>query len=128
MPYNINWQEQGIVTKWSGAANSKELIQFLEEMQSNPNFDRLRFSVHDYIQCAQIVFDEDDMDVVGALDGAGSRINPRIKVAIIADQEELREMVIGYKRLGLTPYETRIFHNTTDAYEWINSLGYKLEL
>ena len=127
MSFEISWYKNGIVTNWSGTASSKEIIQFLNEIQSSPNFDYLRFSLHDYTQCDEIKFDPDDMDYVGALDAAGAASNPNIKVGIVAQNPELLEMVNNYKRLKLTPYETKIFDNLNDAAQWLIAKGYKLD-
>ena len=128
MSFKIDWLKHGIFTKWSGTATSKEIITFLETIQSNSKFDHLQFSIHDYLDCKQISFNPNDMDYVGALDKAGSEINPRIKVAIIANHQELIEMVAGYKRLALSPYDTEIFDDLSKAKKWLESFEIVVDL
>jgi hypothetical protein len=127
MPFEISWLSQGIITHWTGIAHSREVVKFIENIQSNPKFDDLKFSIHDYLRCEKIVFDENDMDYVGALDKAGAETNPNIKVAIIAKHPEVIAMVRGYKRLELTPYETEIFDDLNHVVNWLGSLGLSIE-
>lgn len=123
MAYEINWVNGGVITRWLGCCNSKEIIQFLHELHGDPRFDEVRFSVHDYLKCDEIVFSQNDMDIVGSLDKVGAISNPKLRIAIIAEKPELVEMVGNYKRLELSPYEIKLFSNAGDAEMWFNGFS-----
>lgn len=122
MAYKIEWIGKGIITKWSGSTGSREILQFLKEIHSAPGFEKIRFSIHDYLHCEEISFDSREMDIVAGLDSAGSRTNTNCQVAIVGQQSVIAKMIEAYKRLGLNTYEHELFEDINEALQWAESI------
>lgn len=120
MAYTITWADRGVITRWSGESSAQEIIRFLNELHRSPHFDDLRYSLHDYRQCEDILFDPDAMEEVAALDRAGAISNPRIRVAIVADTPKIVALMDAYLAAELSPYPLQLFANMHDARHWLD--------
>lgn len=126
MAYKVYWKKQGVLTEWLNQSTSKELISLQKEVQSNQRFDSLRYSIHDYRNCDQIIVDPDDMDEAAALDSAAALTNQKIVVALIATHPKVVEMMGGYLRLELSPFPIKLFTDTSKALKWLRGFGIEI--
>lgn len=119
MPYKTIWENNGAFTKWWGHSTSAELVEFLQRGQATPDFERIRYSIHDFSECESFSHDKCELEFVAALDGAGERTNPRIKIAVVAMRSDVIEMIHVYEQTMLSPYPLRIFSSVADARAWV---------
>ena len=48
MSYEIDWQDKGQITRFTGHVTGAELVRYLEEVAADPRFDDIRFSITDW--------------------------------------------------------------------------------
>lgn len=121
MPYTTTWEKVGVLTKWYGHSTSAELANFMQEGQVHPNFDSIRYSIHDFTECESFLHEEDIVEYIAALDGAGAVTNPRIKIAMVAPSRDVLDAINVYKESMLSPYPIRTFATTAEARIWLES-------
>lgn len=122
MPYKTIQEEHGLLTKWWGHATTSELIQMQEQAHASPEFDRNRYSIHDFGECNHFDCFPGDIDFSAAIDGAASISNPKIKIAVVAANQVVFEMVNAYMGAGLSPYPLRFFPSMREARAWAISI------
>ncbi len=119
MPYSISREKSGLLTKWWGSASNSELIQMQQYLHAHPDFELLRYSLHDLSECDYFAWSHDEAAVSSALDGAASRTNPRLKIAIVGANSEVLKSIDAYMNIGLSPYPLRIFAFMDEARVWV---------
>jgi hypothetical protein len=119
MPYESIWEKSGLFTRWWGQASSAELHQMQEKAHAHPNFDLIRYSLHDFSECERFSYSQDDVAYSAAIDSAASLTNPQVKIAIVAANEEVVEAVREYLKAKMSPYPLRFFNSVEEARAWI---------
>ena len=119
MPYAIIHEAQGILVKWRGHASSADVVRMQEQAHANPNYERFRYSIHDFSECVGFSCDLADMEYSAAIDAAAARINQRVKVAVVTNLPEVLQAAQAYWDNGLSPYPIRTFSTLEDARTWV---------
>jgi hypothetical protein len=118
MPFKTTREPNGLLTEWWGHSTNAEMVQMQEQVHRDPDFDSVRYSIHDFSKCERFVPSEDDTEYSAAIDGAASIGTKLLKIAIVAANAGVSEMVGHYMRLGISPYPVRYFASLQEAREW----------
>ncbi len=119
MPYELISEEKGLLTKWWGKVTSSEMIQMQEQVHAHPEFENLHYSIHDFSKCDYFACNKDDIEYSAAIDGAASKTNNQILIAVVSSNPEVLEAVYAYVGCGLSPYPVRAFLFMEDARAWL---------
>lgn len=120
MPFKTTWESHGLLTEWQGHATNAEMVLMQEQVHCHPNFDAVRYSIHDFSKCESFAPSVYDVEFSAAIDGAASRTNKLLRIAIVAANAGVLEMVSRYIDTGLSPYPVKFFATLQYAREWIN--------
>lgn len=118
MPFNSAWEGRGVLTTWTGHATGDELVAYLLAGQANPEFDNVRYSLHDFTACTGTEFSSESIEILAALDAAGASSNPHIRIAVVADRADVLAMVREYIGTALSPYPVQVFPSLEAARAW----------
>lgn len=121
MPFQSIWEPRGVITVWTGCATGDELLTYISTGQRNPLFDNVHYSLHDFTACTNTEFSFASIEELAAMDSAGARTNPHIKIAVVTDRSDVIAMVGNYIGTELSPYPVRIFPTLKAAREWLVS-------
>ena len=119
MPYQTIWEKGGIYVAYSGQTSDEEVARFAEEGQADERFMDLRYVLHDFLNCTGATFSTPRMRELAAIDSAAAVSNPRIKIAVVADREDVLAMVLAYLGAGFPGFELRVFATLSAAREWL---------
>lgn len=119
MPYKTAWESHGLLTEWHGHSTNAEMVQMQEQVHCHPNFDNVRYSIHDFSKCESFAPCNFDIEFSAAIDGAASRTSKLLKIAIVAANAEVSDMVRRYMDTGLSPYPVKFFASLQEAREWV---------
>lgn len=120
MPYKTTRESHGLLTKWWGHSTNTEMVQMQEQVHSHPDFDAVRYSVHDFSSCESFAPSDSDVEFSAAIDGAASKSSKLIKIAIVAANSGVADMVSRYIGSGLSPYPVKFFTSMQEARVWAN--------
>lgn len=120
MPFKTIWESHGLLTEWRGHSTNAEMVQMQEQVHCHPNFDTVRYSIHDFSKCESFAPSSYDVEFSAAIDGAASRTSKLLKIAIVAPNAGVSDMVSQYIDLGLSPYPVKFFATLQEAREWVN--------
>jgi hypothetical protein len=96
------------------------MVQMQEQVHCDPDFDTVRYSIHDFSQCQSFEPSNDDVEFSAAIDGAASKTSKLLNIAIVAANAGVSDMVGRYIALGLSPYPVKFFASLQEAREWAN--------
>lgn len=120
MPYKTTWESHGLLTEWRGHSTNAEMVEMQEKVHCHPNFDAVRYSIHDFSECESFAPNNCDTEFSAAIDGAASRTSKTLRIAIVAANAEVSEMVNRYVDSGLSPYPVKFFASLQEARAWAN--------
>lgn len=121
MPYTTHWTPQTITWTYTGKLTGDELIQSNMEVYGDPRFDDIRYQIVDLRAITQNLVEDSHMRTIAHLDMAAARSNPRIKIAVIANNSKGMEMSDTYiNHTGhKSPWITKTFLTIEQANEWL---------
>ena len=119
LAYSIKWDKKTVYCKFSGEVSGQELVECNMSMYGNSSFDDIRLQVFDMLDVAKVTFTQDDVQLVAACDRAASKINPRVKCALVSTDQVALELSKIYQNEVLdSPWEGKSFHILSEALEW----------
>lgn len=121
MPYQTVWEKGGIYVTYSGQISDAEVARFAEEGQADERFMDLRYVLHDFLKCTGATFSTQRTRELAAIDSAAAVSNPRIKIAVVTDREDVLAMVRAYLEGGFPGFELRVFASVPTARVWLQS-------
>jgi hypothetical protein len=124
MPLKIHWVKDGVLWDYSGEISSEEILQSNKIVYSTPEFDHLRSEIAEFIGASRGDVTERDVRLVAAVDASAALSNPRIVVALVADDEDILSLFERYRDASLkTTWRIEIFRTLKDAVTWNNQQG-----
>jgi len=119
MPYSIEWDKKVVRCTFSGNVSGKELIDCNMSIYGNPNFDDIRLRIFDMLNVTEISFNRDDVIIVAAYDRAATKVNPRVKCALVSADQVFYKLSDVYQNENVdSPWESKAFHTLSEALEW----------
>lgn len=119
MAYSITWDKKTVYCIFSGEVSGQELLECNMSMYGNSNFDDIRLQIFDMSDVAKITFTQDNVKLVAACDRAASKINPRVKCALVSTDQVVLELSKIYQDEVLdSPWEAKSFNILSEALEW----------
>lgn len=112
-----------MLTRWSGQCTADEMIQLQEQAHVDPGFDHRRYSIHAFSECDHYAVSQSDIQYSAAIDGAASRTNRKIKVAIVGGNAGVLEVGKAPLEVGLSPFPVRFCSTIDEARAWIARAG-----
>lgn len=117
--YELHWEDRGVVKRYFGQVTSEELLAPVIATEADERFDELRFVINDFLAAESVVFTQADIDAIAAHDMGAAATNPSIKVAVVAVQREVIDLVHRYIDAAARAYPTRIFSTMAEARAWV---------
>lgn len=119
MGYELHWEDRGVVKRYFGQVSSEELLAPVVATEADKRFDTLRFVINDFLEAKSIAFTQADIDLIAAHDMGAAATNPNIKVAVVAAQPEVIDLVQRYMQVAVRAYPTSIFSTMAEARAWV---------
>lgn len=119
MPYQTIWEKGGIYVAYTGQTSDEEVARFAQEGQADERFMDLHYVLHDFLKCTGATFSALRLRELSAIDSAAAASNPRIKIAVVTDREDVLEMVLCYLDAGFPGFELRVFATLPGARVWL---------
>lgn len=122
MSYIINWEENGVYCKFSGAVSGNELIQCNGDLYGDARFDDVKYELFDMLDVTELTIKPIDVKKVAGCDRAASRrIRPNVKCALVAIDEHAHILSKVYQsEISESSWEGRDFTTIKDAREWLS--------
>lgn len=121
MSYQIIWTNAQVEWNHYGTVTGSEIIQSNKEIYGDPRFDDLRSQLVDLSAAERFEISEKEMRYVAYLDAAAARSNSRIRVAVVATDENARQAYHDYVGNIKKPvWEYKLFDNREAAQDWLD--------
>ena len=83
MPYELSWEDSGVVFRFSGVVSDEELVAANEEVYASPLFPIMRYQIFDVSMIEKFQVSSEAVRAAADSDRSAAKRNPDVKVAII---------------------------------------------
>ena len=119
MPFEIFREPKGAYKRYFGHISAKEYLDSVMANQSDPDYDRMRYSINDFLGITGHSIQGDDVTKFAAFGIGAAYINPAIKIAIVTNDPQVRELASRFTHL--TKYQLQFFDTLALARQWTGS-------
>jgi hypothetical protein len=124
--YKFTIEEQGTYTVFSGEFNNEDLINSNNEIYQIPHFSDIKYQILNFNNVNKFPVDATAIRAAAEQDARFYKINPNIKVAIIATEIVIKGLINMYRVYfefagDDTSWEIQNFSTDVDARNWVNS-------
>ena len=126
MSYITSWEENGVYWVFSETLTNDDLLISTKKLYADPRYPNINYTINDFNAVTEFPIDSSVVRQVAEIDAKHSKINPNIKVAIVANSQVIKgltKMYQTYFELSIeqdTPF-VKIFETVDDARKWINN-------
>jgi hypothetical protein len=96
MPYEINWEKNGVLMRFLGIFNLKENNNATIEILDAPQFESVKYIIWDLSGISEQNMTEDEAVLVSMQDKLISSRLPKVKMALFAQDEHVRRICDKY--------------------------------
>ena len=121
MPYEVVWEPKGVVKHFTSKVCVEEFMQSISVLQNDPRFDRVRYSIDDFIGTQVLQVTESDMHMYAAMSIGAAVSNPNIHYCILATDPDIVALVDAY--IQLSPHKTVVLDSIAEARAWLTAQG-----
>lgn len=104
MPYEINWEMNGVLVRFLGTFNHKENNNATIEILNAPQVEGLKYIIWDLSDISTQKMTEDEAALAAMQDQLASFRLPHIKMALLAQDEQSHRICNRY----ITSYHSRL--------------------
>jgi hypothetical protein len=119
MAYEINWEQKGMLRRFSGSTSDLEIMQSVSDTSGDPRFETLRYIINDFTACDDVSYTKEGTELISALGVLSELSNPHFKVAIVAAKPATGNLAKSYLSATLSNIPTRMFATLGEAREWL---------
>jgi len=119
MAFNLDWEKHGVVKEFSGSVTTEEIQVATLQVEASDRFDSCRYVINDFSACESITVNHEIIRQIAVVDGAATRTNPNIKIAVVTTMPGVVEMAEAYANSPHHSYPTRIFSTIEGARLWV---------
>ena len=119
MSYHVIWENHNVTITFSGEANYAEIDRVNTQLVSNPSFSLMDYQLWDFRKVRSLVLSERDLHIIAALDKSSVIWNEDIRVAIVVQDESVKQVFEQYLILmNESNWDCRIFKTFDEAKKW----------
>ena len=122
MPYELIWEDRGVVARIWGEQTSEEYVEWSGSIASDPRCESI---VYQLVICSDSLVHKASIDAVrrvAELDARASKRNPNVVVAVVASEMVIRGMTNQYRLLHEAEggqWKTAYFETEEEARRWL---------
>jgi len=118
MSYEITLEPRGVYKRFWGVVTAEEFESAIAAVQNLPDFDRLRYTINDFLGVTSYHITPEDVTTFVAY-GLGAQFsNPKVQLLIVTDQPAIIDLVTSNYAPRLD-YPLSFFASLADARKWL---------
>jgi hypothetical protein len=119
MSYQISWQGSDVQITFEGLVVFDDIYEADNMLYGDPRFDTMKYTLFDLFKVEKFDVSKREAEEIAALDRASTVWNNKIKVAIVARDPYIVELITVYKNnMAGTKWIIKGFDNLSDAIGW----------
>ncbi len=122
MPYELIWEDHGVVFRFWDVITDDELVQSNLDVYSDPRFEKIEYELAIFQDSVTFAASAETVRHVAQLDAKASKKNSGIIVAIVASQMVIRGLANLYRlqhEVSSGQWTTKYFDSEEEARQWL---------
>ena len=123
MPYQIQWEPQGVYGKFSGELGAGEFFSAIQSIISHMHFKTAVYRLYDFNDVTSVQMSEDDIRTLSAMNyhSLMSRVQDHTQriTAFVVSRVEMTRLVEQFINAMQIPSQRKIFSSVEEARAWI---------
>ena len=122
MPYELIWEDSGLLSRFSDVVTDDELLQCSLDAYSDPKIESIEYELVIYSDSVVVEASSGTVRRIAALDARASKGNPRKLIAIVASQRVIRGLTNLYRLQSEaegSTWKTEYFETEEEARRWL---------
>ena len=121
MNFKITWIDCNIVVEFFNELNIDQLIQVSNIIYGDSRLDEMKYQIFDFTKVSNVNLTSKEVAIISALDTGATNWNKSVKVASIATDSYMKQMINEYtKGMQDTKWESMTFENIIEAKKWVS--------
>jgi len=124
MPYELEWEDKGLLIKYSGVVSSVDIIMSNSEMTGVQKIESVEYLIYDFDTIKDIDLKESIVDIIKKFAERNNHINPLAKVAFVSNREDVTNLIesfISTSKPKIPHANYKNFTNIEEARRWTSS-------
>ncbi len=124
MPYKLEWEDKGLLIRFSGSLISTDIVKSNSEFIGNQKTENIQYIISDLTNIKNANINKSDFKVLKDFAVRNHPINPKVKVAIVTSQYDLINLIeefISNTNTIIQQTKHKHFIHIDDAREWVSS-------
>jgi len=117
MPFQIIREQHGVYKKFSGHVSQAEFLQSVFQAQSDPDYDRMKYSINDFLDVTSHEVQIMHVKTAATYSLGAAFTNLNIKIAVVCTDQAMRDLVNHFT--AISNYPLQLFNTLDDARKWI---------
>lgn len=122
MAYEVEWEPEGVIKRFSDFVSDREFIQAVERTQADARFDEAHYVINDFSKVSGHSVSEEALTQISAINYGAHASNPNCRIVYVTTDETLKE---GVKNIlvasSMSSYQTEIRASVAEARDWLDS-------
>lgn len=121
MSYELAWEPKGFYRRYYGCTTDLEVAETTFMFEASPEFEDMRYTILDFLDATDLtVVNSSYIEEAAAIDRIASRLNTRVKIAVVTTSELVIKLAKEYLDHPLRVYPIEIFQTLEDARKWVD--------
>jgi hypothetical protein len=121
MPFELSWEPEGVVRRYTGWVSPQDRRDSLELICADHRFDELRYAISDYRSVTGYEADAAAAVELAALHRGPLLTNPQIVIAAVTDRPDVIADIRTFIAQGVLSMPYRIFSDMAEARRWVGA-------
>ncbi|MFN4326935.1 MAG: hypothetical protein ACK4FP_13745 [Azonexus sp.] len=122
MAYELIWEPEGVVRRFSGNVSATEFINSVERVQGDSRYDDMHYVINDFSTVAAVSFSDETFTELAVLHYGAFVSNPNCRVVFVTTDNMLAGMVRRILQEGpVVSYQVEVFPTEREARDWLAS-------
>lgn len=124
MSYKLEWEDKGLLIRYSDTLSTNDLIKSNSEFIGNPNIETVKYIISDLSNVKDVNINETDVEITKDFAVRSNPINPTAKVAIVSANKELINLIESFilkSTAEIQHANYKHFFHINEAKKWATS-------
>lgn len=122
MTYELVWEPDGVIKKFSETVSAREFIEAVENVQGDSRFDDTRYVINDFLAVTKHGLSEEALTEVAVRQYGAFASNPNCRIVFVTTDEALATRIRNTPAVaGLISYQTEVCPTVEAARDWLDS-------
>jgi len=124
MPFDTNWEKQGVYHQFSGQLTNRDRKHAMHEVMGDERFDTMKYWIIDTLAIKECMLEKSDVVDAAAFNIGAAYHNNNILMAFAATNTDHQDNILHFMKILKSGcnWKVRLFDDIESARQWITEI------